>query len=146
MKRIATTTMTGLVLLALPVLSGMSLGAFAQEQKYAGTELHIGSVANGPTKIMTGFLDEFTAETGIIVTVEAMGNRDLFKKITLESIGQTGYFDLMRISPNYIPSFVEPGWLVPLDEFVEHIPFKETRNYVKRVFRSYIIYRQLYSS
>ena len=48
MKRIATTTMTGLVLLALPVLSGMSLGAFAQEQKYAGTELHIGSVANGP--------------------------------------------------------------------------------------------------
>ena len=119
MKRIATTTMTGLVLLALPVLSGMSLGAFAQEQKYAGTELHIGSVANGPTKIMTGFLDEFTAETGIIVTVEAMGNRDLFKKITLESIGETGYFDLMRISPNYIPSFVEPGWLVPLDEFVE---------------------------
>ena len=32
------------------------------------------------------------------------------------------------------------------DEFVEHIPFKETRNYVKRVFRSYIIYRHLYSS
>ena len=33
-----------------------------------------------------------------------------------------------------------------LDAFVEQIPFKETRNYVKRVYRSYKIYKQIYSS
>jgi len=33
-----------------------------------------------------------------------------------------------------------------LDVFVEQIPFKETRNYVKRVYRSYKFYKQIYSS
>ena len=33
-----------------------------------------------------------------------------------------------------------------LDTFVEQIPFKETRNYVKRVYRSYKLYKQIYSS
>ena len=33
-----------------------------------------------------------------------------------------------------------------LDAFVEQIPFKETRNYVKRVYRTYKIYKQIYSS
>jgi soluble lytic murein transglycosylase len=30
------------------------------------------------------------------------------------------------------------------DEFVESIPFKETREYVKRVVRSYEVYRRVY--
>jgi soluble lytic murein transglycosylase len=33
-----------------------------------------------------------------------------------------------------------------LDEFVEQIPFSETRKYVKRVYRSYKLYKQIYSS
>ncbi len=33
---------------------------------------------------------------------------------------------------------------LPMDEFVEHIPFNETQNYVKRVFLSYRVYTQLY--
>jgi hypothetical protein len=31
-----------------------------------------------------------------------------------------------------------------MDEFIEHIPFVETRNYVKKVSRNYQIYRLLY--
>ena len=30
------------------------------------------------------------------------------------------------------------------DEFIENIPFDETRNYVKKVFRSYHLYRKIY--
>lgn len=42
------------------------------------------------------------------------------------------------------------GWLasfgtLDVDEFVEHIPFLETRNYVKKVISNYYIYSQLYS-
>ena len=33
-----------------------------------------------------------------------------------------------------------------LDAFVEQIPFSETRKYVKRVYRSYKLYKQIYSS
>jgi soluble lytic murein transglycosylase len=41
------------------------------------------------------------------------------------------------------------GWLrargsLPLDAFVEEIPIQETRGYVKRVLRSYAVYRFLY--
>ncbi|HEX7927679.1 MAG TPA: transglycosylase SLT domain-containing protein, partial [bacterium] len=33
---------------------------------------------------------------------------------------------------------------LPLDEFVENIPYEETQNYVRRVYASYLIYRKLY--
>ena len=32
----------------------------------------------------------------------------------------------------------------PLDEFVEEVPYNETRNYIKRVYESYQIYNQIY--
>jgi len=35
---------------------------------------------------------------------------------------------------------------MPLDNFVEKIPFNETKNYVKRVYRSYKIYKQIYNN
>ena len=31
-----------------------------------------------------------------------------------------------------------------LDEFIENIPYDETRNYVKKVFRSYHLYKKIY--
>ena len=34
----------------------------------------------------------------------------------------------------------------PLDEFVERIPFKEARNYVKRMYRNYATYSLLYGN
>ena len=34
----------------------------------------------------------------------------------------------------------------PIDVFVEQIPFNETKKYVKRVYRSYKLYKQIYSS
>ena len=42
------------------------------------------------------------------------------------------------------------GWLasfgtLDVDEFIEHIPFLETRNYVKKVVSNYYIYSHLYS-
>ena len=33
---------------------------------------------------------------------------------------------------------------LPMDEYVESIPFRETRNYVKRVFMSYHLYKKIY--
>ena len=30
------------------------------------------------------------------------------------------------------------------DEFIENIPFDETRNYVKKVFRTYHMYKKIY--
>ncbi len=60
-----------------------------------------------------------------------------------------GQLPLVAAAYNAGPHRVE-GWLVNFghletDEFVEHIPFLETRNYVKKVVRNFTFYRRLYA-
>jgi soluble lytic murein transglycosylase len=60
-----------------------------------------------------------------------------------------GQLPLVAAAYNSGPHRVE-SWLVSFghletDEFVEHIPFLETRNYVKKVVRSYMLYRRIYA-
>jgi soluble lytic murein transglycosylase len=60
-----------------------------------------------------------------------------------------GHLPLVAAAYNAGPHRVE-GWLVNFghletDEFVEHIPFVETRNYVKKVVRNHTLYRRLYA-
>lgn len=69
----------------------------------------------------------------------------------LARLGQKfkGQLPLVAAAYNAGPHRVE-GWLVNFghletDEFVEHIPFMETRNYVKKVVRNHTFYRRLYS-
>jgi soluble lytic murein transglycosylase-like protein/TolA-binding protein len=60
---------------------------------------------------------------------------------------QFGHPGLAAAAYNAGPNNVKK-WLlgpkVPFDEFVERIPFSETRGYVKRVLRSYATYQMLY--
>ncbi|HKI98241.1 MAG TPA: lytic transglycosylase domain-containing protein [bacterium] len=46
--------------------------------------------------------------------------------------------------PTNVKRWVRRYGGLPLDEFVERIPFGETQRYVKRVFLSYIVYTKLY--
>lgn len=47
--------------------------------------------------------------------------------------------------PHRVASWVRGFGVLDMDEFIEHIPFVETRNYVKRVVRNVQIYSLLYS-
>jgi soluble lytic murein transglycosylase-like protein len=46
--------------------------------------------------------------------------------------------------PGAVTRWTREWGQLPLDEFVENIPYEETQNYVRRVYASYLIYRQLY--
>jgi soluble lytic murein transglycosylase len=46
--------------------------------------------------------------------------------------------------PTIVSRWVRQYGHLPLDEFVERIPFGETQRYVKRVFLSYVVYTKLY--
>ncbi len=46
--------------------------------------------------------------------------------------------------PHRVQLWLKSFGSLDMDEFVEHIPFLETRNYVKRVVSNYYIYAQLY--
>lgn len=48
--------------------------------------------------------------------------------------------------PHRVYSWLKSFGHLDMDEFVEHIPFLETRNYVKKVVSNYHIYSQLYST
>ena len=47
--------------------------------------------------------------------------------------------------PHRVHAWVRNFGSLNMDEFIEHIPFLETRNYVKKVVRNYQIYSLLYS-
>ncbi|HIL88082.1 MAG TPA: tetratricopeptide repeat protein [Deltaproteobacteria bacterium] len=48
--------------------------------------------------------------------------------------------------PSNMKRWLERWKGLPVDEFVETIPFLETRNYVKRVYRTFQIYKRIYQS
>ncbi len=48
--------------------------------------------------------------------------------------------------PHRVASWLKSFGLLDMDEFIEHIPYVETRNYVKRVVRNYQIYALLYTT
>ncbi|MCB0412439.1 MAG: transglycosylase SLT domain-containing protein [Bdellovibrionales bacterium] len=61
-----------------------------------------------------------------------------------------GSLPLIAAGYNAGPHRVQ-GWLVSfghleMDEFIDHIPFIETRNYVKKVIRNYNVYERLYQN
>ncbi len=48
--------------------------------------------------------------------------------------------------PHRVKSWLNNFGSLQMDEFVEHIPFVETRNYAKKVLRHYLVYNRLYNS
>ena len=47
--------------------------------------------------------------------------------------------------PHRVHAWVRNFGSLDMDEFIEHIPYVETRNYVKKVVRNYQLYSLLYS-
>ena len=48
--------------------------------------------------------------------------------------------------PHRVESWLHSFGTLEMDEFIEHIPFVETRNYVKKVVRNYSIYNRIYNN
>lgn len=81
-----------------------------------------------------------TADTNIILGTKYLKRLDSVMKQNLP---------LIIASYNAGPHHVQ-GWLkdfgdLDFDEFIEHIPYVETRNYVKKVMRNYFVYESLYN-
>ncbi|MCB0341818.1 MAG: transglycosylase SLT domain-containing protein [Bdellovibrionales bacterium] len=102
----------------------------------------------------------FTAEqVARLLGDETFNSRDLTKPVVNLRIGTRYLGRLMKKFQQQIPLVAASynagphrteQWLskfghLEMDEFIEHIPFVETRNYVKKVVRYYGIYNELYS-
>jgi soluble lytic murein transglycosylase len=104
-------------------------------------------------------------ETGRQVS-RLLGDEELFQPMSLlnpETNIRLGSRYLLRLStklknslplvaaaynagPHRVENWLSQFGYLEMDEFIEHIPFLETRNYVKKVTRNFGVYRGLYSS
>jgi soluble lytic murein transglycosylase len=71
------------------------------------------------TRFLADLMEEFGNETGLVVAAYNAG-------------------------PGAVRKWLRRYGSVPMDEFIEMIPYSETRRYVKRVLRSYAEYRRIY--
>lgn len=111
--------------------------------------------ARGLMQLMTGTAEDMADRVGM----RRLRSRDLFRPEVAVSLGSEY---LLRLSEQYdanpilviagynggignVNRFLRENGHLPIDQFVEEIPFGQTRNYVKHVTQTYWIYHWLYA-
>jgi soluble lytic murein transglycosylase len=98
-------------------------------------------------KIAKGDVDDFdssmllTADTNIILGTKYLHRLDVVMKQNLPLIIAS-----YNAGPHHVLGWLKDFGDLEFDEFIEHIPYLETRNYVKKVMRNYFVYESLYNS
>jgi multiple sugar transport system substrate-binding protein len=102
----------------LVIAFAMSL-APAQERPHEGAVITIGDLARGISDAYLPYLGPFEAETGIRVDVEQLAFDSLFDKMMLEFAAGTGYYDIVYLSPGFMATLIDAGYLITLDDYFE---------------------------
>ncbi len=107
--------------LAIMLVAPLVFSAGAREEPPAS--IRVGTVRAIASTRVAEKSSEFTEKTGIQVTVEQLTYPDLLTKIRIESVGNTGYYDIIRIGSGGIQGVSEPGWVLPLNDYIEKSGF-----------------------
>jgi soluble lytic murein transglycosylase len=75
------------------------------------------------------------------IPIGALYLRDVLRRFDWNPIFAAAAYNA---GPGSVMRWAKEWGEIPFDEFVERIPFDETQSYVRRVYSSYVIYRQLY--
>jgi soluble lytic murein transglycosylase len=75
------------------------------------------------------------------IPIGALYLRDVLKRFDWNPIFAAAAYNA---GPGTVMRWAKQWGVIPFDEFVERIPFEETQSYVRRVYASYLIYKQLY--
>ncbi len=107
-------------LVALALVLGAAT-AQAQDRPHEGTVITIGDLARGISDAYLPLVRAFEAETGARVDVEQLSFDALFDKMMLEFAAGTGYYDIVYLSPGFMATLIDAGYVRPLDDlFEEH--------------------------
>ncbi|MGI6148200.1 MAG: ABC transporter substrate-binding protein [Limnochordia bacterium] len=98
--------------IALVLLLSTSL-VFAQ-----GKSITIAVQSHSSLDALAKFFDEFTAQTGIKVIMDQSPQDQLSQKILLDLSVGTGAYDVIGIHEIWLGSYVDAGWLHPLDDYI----------------------------
>jgi len=124
------------VLLVAGIVLGLFSVACAQEEKYpwpswASTKYRGVELTFATVKTMHFPPDEhlvrevFEKKTGIKIKFELIPNAVLHEKLVTDFASGAGIYDLVEFGGNWIPEFVEGGYLVKLDPYFEDPRFPD---------------------
>jgi len=65
------------------------------------------------------FQKEFTAKTGINIQLVTISHTELYEKVMVELIGETGAYDAVEYVYKDLADFCEGGFLRPVDDYIE---------------------------
>lgn len=108
-----------IVVSALALAGALFTTTLAQERPHAGAVVTIGDLARSISDAYLPFLPEFEAETGIRVDVEQLSFGALFDKMMLEFAARTGYYDIVYLSPGFMATLIDAGYVIELDEYFD---------------------------
>lgn len=101
------------VALAALSLAALALPAFAQDVTLTLSRWS-GQSADAQAQLM----QQFTAETGIEVNLDAVDWTQLKQKQVLSLSGSTGQYDLVMVHDTWFNEYVQSGYLAPVDDYV----------------------------
>jgi len=84
-------------------------------REYEGTTLNFIAEATLNTTILKELLPDFTDKTGIMVNVEEAPYDNLVQKVVLDFSTHKGGYDIISMPYEYLGSFAENGYIMPLD-------------------------------
>jgi multiple sugar transport system substrate-binding protein len=88
-------------------------------ESFKGTEIHLAIIGAPGIPQALKHLDDFEARTGIKVTYDMLPELTLREKTTMDLALGTGIYDGIMFGLMYVVPYAEPGWLLPLDAFIE---------------------------
>jgi multiple sugar transport system substrate-binding protein len=100
-----------------------STAAVTQEtnsKPYAGTTIHIIGEAVPPMDYVVQLLPKFEEETGIKVEFEQAPYESVVEKQILDLSSKTGNYDVISTPYEFIGSYVENGYIQPIDDFMSN--------------------------
>lgn len=88
---------------------------------YAGTELNLLLKEGYEIDAIQEFIGDFEDETGINVNIEVYDEPTARQQFVLDASTGGGSYDITSLSFWNVPEFVRPGWLEPLDAYLDDV-------------------------
>jgi multiple sugar transport system substrate-binding protein len=103
--------------------SGWTLAEAAAPWK--GETLHFIGEALPPLAALNEVKSEFEAITGVKVSIEQYGQEEVNQKTTADFVGKTGIYDLVLGPHRQMGTYVENGWLYPMNAFMDNAKLRD---------------------
>ena len=98
---------------------GEEMPAEDKPKPYEGTVLRMLAPYEPVSWVIPDMVNAFYKETGIRVAVDLLPGGAMLQKMVSEFQAETGFYDVFRESPSWIPDHTAAGWLEPVNDLIE---------------------------